>query len=1038
MLFLLTNGLVQGGDATLSIRPFAASTRNLLKSGGATQSLKAIRENRVTTQPTTLRILAIRVDFQEDGNRLTTGNGKFLLQADPELTIDTPPHDLTYFEHQLLALRNYFRTVSNGNLILEADVFPGETTGSYTVSQQMSHYAPAGDEDLLDRRLAELFQEGFQVADAAGEIDFSQYDIFVIFHAGVGADFSFDFDATPQDVPSVFLSLDELRRQLGEEDPSYRGISVNGGATHIPDGILLPEMQSQEGFEIALLGTMTIMFGSQIGLPILFNPENGRAGIGVFGLMDQGSGNFQGLIPAEPCAWSKVYLGWETPIEVRNGLDLPVAAARATNPNRIYKIPINANEYFLIENRNRDIDNDNIATGTGATGARVEFHWDDQGQRVVADALPGVITQVSEYDFGLPGSGILIWHIDENVIRENFAANRVNADPMRRGVDLEEADGAQDLGQFYGFLSPGAGSENGVIEDMFWGSNEINMLVNNDAEVVEFTPFTRPDSRANSGANSHVYVTDFSEPDSVMRFSVRNDLSQDGYPVSLSGMRAGMNSAIVSDLDGDGAHEIIFAASQSADQQAGAVFAFQTDGSPFLSSPVFAQPSGTRSFSAAVAPLENSNFVVVATDEQVLAYQPEDINGDGLADARFTYTLQSSVTTPPLITTAGISENFRVVVGASNGHVLALTDNGQEAWSSAVSTGEIAGLALMPDGAIAFTSRTGDIGVLTPDGATAWHNATSSQVNIAPAIAALSDDNALQVIVMSADGRLYVFSQNGDTETGFPVRTDFANSSQLAVADLDADQFNEVVFLSGRLLVALSHVGVLENGFPITLDSGPADGSAFAREGVSPVIADLDGDGNSDVVVSTDLNRIDAITRQGELLPAFPLSTGDALNSTPTIVDLDDDGDTELIAVAEDQTLYVWDLETTFRPDDVLWAGFLNNGRHTNANLRSLGAPPEDGDRLMPANLVYNYPNPTRGDETTIRYRLNETASIRIKIYDLAGEFVDELVGPGFAQSDNEVTWRLDDIESGVYLARVEAQGQQSQDVAIIKIAVVK
>jgi len=155
MLLLLAYGLVQGGDATLSLRPFAASTRNLLKSGSPVQRLIAAGENRVTSQPTTLRILAIRVDFQEDSNRLTTGNGKFLLQADPELTIDTPPHDLAYFEHQLLALRNYFRTVSKGNLILEAEIFPREATGSYTVSQPMSYYAPAGNEELLDRRLAE-------------------------------------------------------------------------------------------------------------------------------------------------------------------------------------------------------------------------------------------------------------------------------------------------------------------------------------------------------------------------------------------------------------------------------------------------------------------------------------------------------------------------------------------------------------------------------------------------------------------------------------------------------------------------------------------------------------------------------------------------------------------------------------------------------------------------------------------------------------------------------------------------------------------
>ncbi len=45
------------------------------------------------------------------------------------------------------------------------------------------------------------------------------------------------------------------------------------------------------------------------------------------------------------------------------------------------------------------------------------------------------------------GSGILIWHIDENVINANFTVNfdrnYVNSNALHKGVDLEEADGIQ-------------------------------------------------------------------------------------------------------------------------------------------------------------------------------------------------------------------------------------------------------------------------------------------------------------------------------------------------------------------------------------------------------------------------------------------------------------------------------------------------------------------------------------------------------------------------------------------------------------------
>jgi hypothetical protein len=96
------------------------------------------------------------------------------------------------------------------------------------------------------------------------------------------------------------------------------------------------------------------------------------------------------------------------------------------------------------------------------------------------------------------------------------------------------------------------------------------------------------------------------------------------------------------------------------------------------------------------------------------------------------------------------------------------------------------------------------------------------------------------------------------------------------------------------------------------------------------------------------------------------------------------------------------------------------------------------GQDLMPKRSVYNYPNPTEGGSTTIRYSLNQPADVNIRIYDLAGDFIEEMAGAGNAPADNEVTWNLGNVASGVYFARVEARGQTSTDIAIIKIAVVK
>ena len=61
-----------------------------------------------------------------------------------------------------------------------------------------------------------------------------------------------------------------------------------------------------------------------------------------------------------------------------------------------------------------------------------------------------------------------------------------------------------------------------------------------------------------------------------------------------------------------------------------------------------------------------------------------------------------------------------------------------------------------------------------------------------------------------------------------------------------------------------------------------------------------------------------------------------------------------------------------------------------------------------------------------------------IKIFDLAGDLVTEFAGPGIGGLDNEVAWDVRDIQSGVYVARIEAAGAGQSAVAFVKVAVVK
>ena len=54
----------------------------------------------------------------------------------------------------------------------------------------------------------------------------------------------------------------------------------------------------------------------------------------------------------------------------------------------------------------------------------------------------GVIVSIPDYDIGLPGSGLLIWHIDEHRINAGIDDYTINKNIENNGVDIEEADGA--------------------------------------------------------------------------------------------------------------------------------------------------------------------------------------------------------------------------------------------------------------------------------------------------------------------------------------------------------------------------------------------------------------------------------------------------------------------------------------------------------------------------------------------------------------------------------------------------------------------
>ncbi len=136
--------------------------------------------------------------------------------------------------------------------------------------------------------------------------------------------------------------------------------------------------------------------------------------------------------------------------------------------------------------------------------------------------------------------------------------------------------------------------------------------------------------------------------------------------------------------------------------------------------------------------------------------------------------------------------------------------------------------------------------------------------------------------------------------------------------------------------------------------------------------------------------------------------------------------------------VFAWQLETTAAANKIWWQQSVFDYTNNNYLTNILLPPPPAGADLLPPGLAYNYPNPNTTGFTIIRYYLREDAQVRIRIFDLAGDQVDNFNGPGLGQQHNEVRWDLSDISSGVYLCRIEASSDQSRQVRLIKILVIK
>ncbi len=975
-----------------------------------------------TTGIDTVKILAVMVEFQEDKDAATDGNGKFgsIYSQDYGNTILDPlPHDRAYFEEHLEFAKNYFQQVSDGKQIISYYVLPNVVT----VSQRMRNYSPQINSNDFTS-LADFSKEVWQKADSANPgFDFSKYNLFTIYHAGVGRDVSLPGSiADSRDLPSIFLSTNALKNIYGS---NFNGFPVENNSFDITNSLIMPETENREQstfggtvlFQITTNGLLAASIGSYLGLPDLYDTKTGLSAIGRFGLMDpQSIFAYNGVIPPEPSAWEKIFLGWASPVTLSPGsynINLVTQLAASANDTTILKLPINSSEYFLLENRERNaLGNGVIITYTlDGNSATETFTKDQPGfYSYNTDSLKGVITNVSEFDWALPGQiddtsdykgGILIWHIDDNVINAKIASDQINADKTHRGVNLMEASGIPEIGEIFTTILGDQVIGEGTYQD-FWYKNNYAKLYKDI-----FSGTSRPNSNANSGANSLITVSNFSDIGNRMSFNV---VYGDSIvkPIFSSKVQTSTNSNYL-----------------TANQN-GNSFGFNILSNSNL---IILDNSGK-----VINTIPNfSKYKVASINDNGIQYIIGDIDStiniyteSGSAGTLNSYKFNRLFSTSPVMQIKSNSI-IEMAIGTMSG-IIEQYSFGTNMVPLQMGTIDAGNSNLVIDkictdeNDISYVASSLSNNSFTTSDSYGSYSGTGTVFDFAMSID--KDGNEYEVLLLS--GNKFDVISKGKILSEFTINSQDSIKS-FSLADLKQDGNNYIIFSNGNKVDAVNLQGAEAENFPFS------DPLNIGFTGV-PLTADFTGDTKSEIIATTADGRIYAINGgTGKVVDGFPISMGTKLAAAPSL--FEDGGTISYAAVDQNSNFSAWNIGAN--AGTIYWAE--QNGNNQNTSFINSASSQNVVNTFFPANKAYNYPNPVYSGETKIHYYVSEDSKIDIKIFDLAGDFVAELKDNAQGGMEKETPWNVNNIQSGVYFARIQAQGVSGKtETNIIKIAVIK
>ena len=999
-------------------------------------------------------------------------------------------HDSTFYHHQMRDVQAYFDAVSGGRFTFAFEVIGTVANMPHTMGWYGNHPDEGEQKVLLARDT---------VAALDGVVDFSRYDTVVLIHAGAGEETDILGDS-PEQIYSSYLGP-ETFAEAHEEEVIPAPWLLTGDAhpddspVTIDQVLVLPENEFQDsaagGGYFGSLGVYCFEVGLRLGMLSLsdFTPSGhpDSQGIGEFGLMGYGLFVGAGFIPAHPCAFNKMLMGWLEPYPVvpeAGDVHRLYAAEYAAGDSVLARVEIGPSEYWLLEYRQQDPDGNGIFSFPGdLNGNNVPDYFDAD-----SDSLDGTPTSWydpstdqrewlfdAEFDFFMSendartdsrkgaGSGLYVWHVDEGVIRSAFLSgeNLFNADPARKAVDLEEADGIQDLDR----RIPSAWVL-GADYDSYRGE-----------DVNVFGPDTSPATETAGGVPTGILIDmisnvvvdsthvnpGFQTP--VIRYAgsmtfrcSRSDVGVEGAPepvaaLQLDGVDLTGGHLLAADLDGsgDGVLEIVTTGA------GGLVLAYTHDLQPFLwgtlQPGLFAVGKGpggepvTWNGPAAVGDVDLDGLpeVILTAASGLYVFNGEDgselLDGDGDRLSDGLVLPLERCDQPPVVAAMDLGGGQRDAVilverrfsdallrvhhwnpDETAGHVLTGTD-----LAAAAPPVRRQGKTLLP---------------VRDESDGAWYLADIA----ADMLVALPGEPS-GLLPLAAEDVLVLPAAGGSAAHGAPPDEPLFGAWP-AWADVTSPLSPGLAYVSGSGFVLAGVDGFPLTGWPVAprIPVRAAVGAAAP----SPLVAEIDGSIRH-LFASRD-GRLFLYDRDGRLEPGWPLAGPGETAGTPLLMDLDGDPDLELVAAGaivrisgyDDagepagepvSRLAVWTLPGTAGAVETwpMWGGSPGRTATAGAIL-----PPFSGSGLLASDSHICYPAPLIGTELHVRALVNGVCQVRAYLYNLEGEEVRASQSVQAHGGPVEVLLDVEAAVSGMYICRLIAENGDRREVSVRPVVIAR